>query len=84
MSKAVFLDRDGVLNRVIMRDGKVCSPRILEEFEWEDGVHEAISALKGRGFSLIVVTNQPDIARRKMSRLTLDAMTAKNISRSFR
>lgn len=71
----VFLDRDGVINRVIMRNGWPCSPRTIQEFEWEDGIKEAMEMLKDHGLILIVVTNQPDIARRKMSMETLDAMT---------
>lgn len=73
--KAVFLDRDGVINRVIMRDGKPCSPRNVQEFEWEDGIADGIKRLKEEGLIVIVVTNQPDISRRKMHADTLDAMT---------
>ena len=75
--KAVFLDRDGVINRIIMRAGKPCSPRTIQDFEWEDGVKDAIEQIKERRFIVIVVTNQPDIARGKMPVDTLDAMTQK-------
>jgi N-acetyl-alpha-D-muramate 1-phosphate uridylyltransferase len=71
----VFLDRDGVINRVVMRDGSPCSPRTIEEFQWEDGVKEAVDKLRQLGLTVIVVTNQPDIARGKMARSELDAMT---------
>lgn len=74
---AVFLDRDGVVNKVLIRDGKVYSPRALEEFNWEIGVQEAIRRLKEMRFMVIVVTNQPDIARGKISQNILDAMTEK-------
>jgi D-glycero-D-manno-heptose 1,7-bisphosphate phosphatase len=59
----VFLDRDGVLNRAIVRNGKPYPPQSLDEVEIPPGTAEATSALKQAGFSLIVVTNQPDVAR---------------------
>lgn len=61
MRRAVFLDRDGVLNRSAIRDGRPFAPRALEEFELLPGVEEAIELLRRSGFLLIVVTNQPDI-----------------------
>jgi len=73
--KAVFLDRDGVLNRIVMRDGLPCSPRSLDEFEWEEGAARVVEGLKREGFFTVVVTNQPDIARGKMGKGVLDIMT---------
>ncbi len=75
--KAVFLDRDGIINKVLIKDGKPFSPRTMQEFEWEEGVRKAIKKLKDHGFLVIVVTNQPDIAREKMSHEALEAMTNK-------
>lgn len=63
MNKAVFLDRDGVLNKTIHKMGKPRAPYGIEEFAFIDGVIDAIDALKQAGFVLIVVTNQPDVAR---------------------
>lgn len=61
---AVFLDRDGVLNRAyIHEDGKSHPPAIPEELEILPGIAEACHALQKAGFLLIVVTNQPDVAR---------------------
>jgi D-glycero-D-manno-heptose 1,7-bisphosphate phosphatase len=60
---AVFLDRDGVINEATVRDGKPYPPRDLSELKIIDGVPEALARLKGCGFDLLVVTNQPDIAR---------------------
>lgn len=74
---AVFLDRDGVVNKVLIVDGKVYSPRALEYFHWEIGIQDAIRKLKDMRFMVIVVTNQPDIARGNMSQYSLDAMTNK-------
>ena len=63
MNKAIFLDRDGVLNKTIFRMGKERAPYTLEEFELFDGVVDALKLLKSKGYLLIVVTNQPDVAR---------------------
>ena len=60
---AVFLDRDGVLNEAIIRDGKPYPPRDLSEFVITAGARAALDALKREGFLLVVVTNQPDVAR---------------------
>ena len=65
--RAVFLDRDGVINRALVRDGKPCPPRCPSEFEILPGVAEALAALHEAGFLLIVVTNQPDVARGTLS-----------------
>lgn len=75
LAQAVFLDRDGVINKVLIKGGRPVSPINLHEFELEEGVKEAFERLKKDKFLLIVVTNQPDIARGKMSRETLEDMT---------
>ncbi len=62
-NKAVFLDRDGVLNRAIVSDGKPYPPASLTEFEILPGTKEALDKLKAAGYLLIVVTNQPDVGR---------------------
>ena len=61
--KAVFLDRDGVLNNAIIRDGKPFSPRNVSELTIPDDVLSALGKLKAAGFLLIGATNQPDVAR---------------------
>lgn len=63
MKKAIFLDRDGVLNKLIMRGGKAQAPYSLGEFELYFGVQEALVKIKEKGYLTIVVTNQPDVAR---------------------
>jgi D-glycero-D-manno-heptose 1,7-bisphosphate phosphatase len=60
---AVFLDRDGVISRATIRGRKPYPPRSLAELELLPGVLEALRALKAAGYCLVVVTNQPDIAR---------------------
>ncbi|MBV9735999.1 MAG: HAD family hydrolase [Acidisphaera sp.] len=70
----MFLDRDGVLNAVVMRDGKPASPRRPEEFVLESGVEDALGRLHAAGLKLFVVTNQPDVSRGLMDDAALDAM----------
>lgn len=71
---AVFLDRDGVLNEAFVRDGVPTPPRSLEEFRVLPGVAEACADLRRAGFVLVVVTNQPDIARGTQTRAVVDRM----------
>lgn len=63
MNRAIFLDRDGVINRVILKDGKPFSPRAMEEFVFCEGIKEFLTESRKAGFLNIVFTNQPDIAR---------------------
>ena len=77
LRRAVFLDRDGVLNRVVMRDGKAASPRTVEELQIESDAPAALAALKDAGYLLLVVTNQPDVRRGLMSAETLSALHAR-------
>jgi D-glycero-D-manno-heptose 1,7-bisphosphate phosphatase len=62
-SRAIFLDRDGVLNRAVVREGKPYPPARVEDVEVYPGLREQLQRLKNLGFVLIVVTNQPDVAR---------------------
>ncbi len=76
MKRAVFLDRDGVLNRAIVRDGKPYPPAHVSELEILPGVEEALAALRAAGFLLIVVTNQPDVARGATTREAVEEINA--------
>jgi len=58
---AVFLDRDGVLNRSLVRDGRPYAPRTLSDFHILPEAPAALTRLKAAGYLLVVVTNQPDI-----------------------
>jgi D-glycero-D-manno-heptose 1,7-bisphosphate phosphatase len=66
--RAVFLDRDGVINRPIIREGKPYPPRSLDEFELLPGVDKACQMLRDAGFFLVVATNQPDVGRGNLQR----------------
>jgi D-glycero-D-manno-heptose 1,7-bisphosphate phosphatase len=72
--RAVFLDRDGVLNRSPVIDGKAYAPRRLADFRLLPGVMNAVASLKNAGFLTIVVTNQPDIGNHLVSRETVETM----------
>jgi len=72
MNRAVFLDRDGVLNKIVWRDGKAASPRSVEELVIEPEAPAALAALSAAGFKLFVVTNQPDVRRGLMAKSVLD------------
>lgn len=74
---AVFLDRDGVVSRSIVRDGLPFAPKSFEEFEILPDAPEACRRLKEAGFLLIVATNQPDVGRGTMKMETVETMHAK-------
>jgi D-glycero-D-manno-heptose 1,7-bisphosphate phosphatase len=71
---AVFLDRDGVLNEAFVTGGVPRPPRSLADFRVPAGVAGACASLRRAGFVLVVVTNQPDIARGTQTRAEVDRM----------
>lgn len=71
---AIFFDRDGVLNRTIIREGIPRPPTSLAEIEVLPGVEESLEELAGLGVPLIVVTNQPDVARGTQTRENVEAI----------
>jgi D-glycero-D-manno-heptose 1,7-bisphosphate phosphatase len=73
---AVFLDRDGVINANVERDGRPVAPTRLEDFKLLPGVEGAIRRLKEAGFLVVVFTNQPDVSTGRTTRATLDTMHA--------
>ncbi len=76
LKRAVFFDRDGVLNRAIVKDGKPHPPANLDELTVLPGIPETLKALKAAGFLLIVVTNQPDVVRGTQQRAVVEAINA--------
>lgn len=73
LKRAVFLDRDGVVNEAVVRDGLPYPPN-PGELRIAPGTAAALGALRSAGFELIVVTNQPDVARGTRSRDDVDAI----------
>jgi D-glycero-D-manno-heptose 1,7-bisphosphate phosphatase len=74
IKRAVFLDRDGVINRALTREGKPYPPTSLSGFEILPGVSQACTQLKAAGFLLIVATNQPDVGRGTMKQETVETI----------
>lgn len=74
---AVFLDRDGTLNRQVIRDGRPYPPAKLEEFVLFPDVVEACARLAGAGYALVVATNQPDVGRGTQEQSVVEAMHAR-------
>jgi len=73
----VFLDRDGVLNKSVVREGKPYPPDSVEELEVYADVPAGCERLKHAGFLLVVVTNQPDVGRRRQTRAVVEAINKK-------
>jgi D-glycero-D-manno-heptose 1,7-bisphosphate phosphatase len=74
--RAVFLDRDGVINACILRNGKPHPPDEPSQVEILPGVAEGMKLLKERGFLLVVATNQPDVARGTQTLAGVEAINA--------
>jgi D-glycero-D-manno-heptose 1,7-bisphosphate phosphatase len=73
---AVFLDRDGVLNESVVREGIPYPPSSVDELRIVAGALPALLELKQRGYLLLVVTNQPDVARGTQRRERVDEINA--------
>lgn len=70
--RGVFLDRDGVLNRAIVRHGRPYPPASRNELEITPDASHDLAELKKLGFVLVVVTNQPDVGRGLQSRAAVE------------
>lgn len=75
--KAIFLDRDGVLNNAIIKNGKPYPPASVNEVTIPKDVQNALQILKSAGYLLIGATNQPDVARGTTQKATVEAINAK-------
>lgn len=74
--RAIFLDRDGVLNQLLSGGPSGTSPQSVAETVIYPDVPDALARLRGAGFLLVVTTNQPDVARGKQSRAGVEAINA--------
>jgi len=72
--RALFLGRDGALNRTMVREGKPYPRDAVAQLEILPAVPKSLLALRRAGFLLIVVTNQPDVGRGTQSRETIEAI----------
>ena len=82
MNKAIFLDRDGVINEIIYHHdiGVIDSPFTPGQFHLRDGVAQAIREINGSGFLAIVATNQPGIAKGHFDEHVLNLITEKMVN----
>jgi D-glycero-D-manno-heptose 1,7-bisphosphate phosphatase len=74
MRPAVFLDRDGVINRAFVRNGIPHPPASLDDLEILPNVLQALCSLRLGGYRLVVVTNQPDVARGTSKKALVDSI----------
>ena len=74
MTRAVFLDRDGVINEALVRDGRPLAPSGVGELTLRPGVGEALGRLRRAGFLIVVVTNQPDVGKGRVAREAVEAI----------
>ena len=74
LNKAVFLDRDGVLVKSIIKNRKGYAPRKLKDFKVYKDSSASVEKLNSLGFKIFVVTNQPDVRKKKISKRTLSKM----------
>ena len=75
--KAIFFDRDGVINKLVNRDGGLYSPRLLKDFIFYDDIKPCIDYLIKNKFLIFIISNQPDISRKKMNIKELDKIEKK-------
>ena len=76
VNAAVFLDRDGVLNQTVVCDGVPHPPAHVSACVLLPGVREACERLRSAGYLLVVVTNQPDVARGHQTREHVEGINA--------
>ncbi len=82
-NKAFFFDRDGILNKAIIKDNKPYSPRNIKELVLNLELVEFIQKLKEKRFKIIIITNQPDIKYGKLNRYTLNIINSVIIKKFF-
>lgn len=77
MVKIAFIDRDGVINKLIQRPNmQFTAPWSIEEFEFLPKVKEAVDILKDLGYNTRIVTNQPDVT---LGNMTWDSLNSINV-----
>lgn len=74
MKRAVFLDRDGVINRAFIMNGVPTPARSLKQLQILPKVEEALIILRRLGFEIVVVTNQPDVTRGVLSKEVVESL----------
>ena len=67
MVKAVFFDRDGVINHLVNYDGEFIAPKYFKDFVLIDSAIDAVELIRQNGFMTFIVTNQPDVVHNGMN-----------------
>ena len=76
MQSAIFLDRDGVINQAEIRKGKPYPPADLKSLKLMPGIQEVLKGLHSAGYLLVIVTNQPDVARGLVNKESIEEINA--------
>jgi len=79
-SACVFLDRDGVLNEAVIRNGRAYPPRRADELKIYDDALAGCAMLKAAGFLLVVISNQPDVGRGTLERDVADEINRRLVT----
>jgi D-glycero-D-manno-heptose 1,7-bisphosphate phosphatase len=74
MTRAVFLDRDGVVIEAVVREGKPYPPQTLQDVSIDPDAPKSLDQLQASGYKLILITNQPDVARGTQDRSAVEAI----------
>jgi D-glycero-D-manno-heptose 1,7-bisphosphate phosphatase len=81
LKRAVFFDRDGVLNEAVVRGGIPHPPATVADLHVAAGAADVVRAVRDAGWLAIVITNQPDVARRATTLERVDAINAEIVER---
>ena len=76
MARSIFLDRDGVIIRTKIRNGKPWPPEALDQVELDPDAERALSQLNRAGYLLILISNQPDVARGTQNRAVVQSINS--------
>ncbi len=74
LKPAIFLDRDGVLNKTLVQNAKPYAPRQLQDFHIFPAGIKITRLLKEAGFLIVVVTNQPDVGNGIVKQAIVEGM----------
>jgi D-glycero-D-manno-heptose 1,7-bisphosphate phosphatase len=75
--RAIFLDRDGVLNEAVVRNRKPFAPASVDELIITDSAKVMLPIWRAQNFLLICVTNQPDVQRGWVTKASVEAINQK-------
>ena len=76
MTRALFLDRDGILDELVFYEstGEWEAPRVLADLQMVDGIREPLQRFADAGWLLFIITNQPNVAKGKALQSDVEAV----------